>query len=323
MKSKILALLLSIYIVAGYSFNCFAAGNDIILIAPNPNSQVSQQEDVISEEVLPAEEVKEETSSGLPKPKKPVSSDSEKIENEKNNPFVSFIEGLKKNFYNTFIKEERWKLFTEGFRNTVFIAICSTLLGTLIGMVVALIKVFKTQIDNPNWFIKLLNAICSVYTTIVRGTPAVVQLFIAYYIIFKTSDNYIFVAIMAFGFNSGAYVSEIVRAGIVSVDRGQLEAGRSLGLSHIKTMMYIILPQAFKNILPALGNEFITLLKDTSIAGYIGTLELMKAGNIVRSRTFEPYFSLLSVAAVYLICVIGMEQVLKSVERRLAKSDRH
>ncbi len=320
MKRKILAFLLTLYILTGYSFNCLAAGENVpILIAPNPSA--SQQEEIISDETQ--EEVKEETSSGIPAPKAPVVSNSETEEFSKPNAFVSLIESLKKSFYNTFIKEARWKLFTEGFRNTVFIALCSTLLGTLIGMIVALIKVFKTQIANPNWIIRLLNGICSVYTTIVRGTPAVVQLFIAYYIIFKTSDNYIFVSIMAFGFNSGAYVSEIVRAGIVSVDRGQLEAGRSLGLSHIKTMMYIILPQAFKNILPALGNEFITLLKDTSIAGYIGTLELMKAGNIVRSRTFEPYFSLLSVAAVYLICVIGMEQVLKSVERRLAKSDRH
>lgn len=322
MKRKVLAFLLTLYILTGYSFNCFAAPDEApILISPNPNAQVSMQEEVASEDLQEA--IKEETSSGIPAPKAPAVSDSEDDKDAKPSAIAGFFEGLKKNFYNTFIKESRWKLFTEGFRNTVFIAFCSTLLGTFIGMIVALIKVFKTQIANPNWFIRLLNGICSVYTTIVRGTPAVVQLFIAYYIIFKTSDNYIFVAIMAFGFNSGAYVSEIVRAGIVSVDRGQLEAGRSLGLSHLKTMMYIILPQAFKNILPALGNEFITLLKDTSIAGYIGTLELMKAGNIVRSRTFEPYFSLLSVAAVYLICVIGMEQVLKSVERRLAKSDRH
>ena len=147
---------------------------------------------------------------------------------------------------------------------------------------------------------------------------------IAYYVIFTAPDvSKIFVAVMAFGINSGAYVSEIVRGGIVSIDRGQLEAGRSLGLSYITTMISIVLPQAIKNILPALGNEFILLLKDTSIAGYIGTLELMKAGNIVRSRTFDPYSSLLSVAAIYLVCVIGLEQLIKYFERRMAKSDRH
>ena len=200
----------------------------------------------------------------------------------------------------------------------MFIALCSTLLGVLIGMVIAVVKVLNNQIDRPNVFLGILNFVCNIYTTVIRGTPAVVQLFIAYYIIFKSTDNYIMVSIFAFGINSGAYVSEIIRGGILSIDRGQLEAGRSLGLSYLKSMFFIILPQAIKNILPSLGNEFILLLKDTSIAGYIGTLELMKAGNIVRSRTFEPYFSLLSVAAVYLICVILLEQ-LRTIDKARLK----
>ena len=236
---------------------------------------------------------------------------------------MTVIDKLVDSFSKTFIKDNRWKLFVEGFGNTLLIALCSTLLGVFIGMVIAIVKVLHAQIDRPNIIINILNFVFNLYTTVIRGTPAVVQLFIAYYIIFKNTDNYILVSIFAFGINSGAYVSEIVRGGIVSIDRGQLEAGRSLGLSYITTMINIVLPQAIKNILPALGNEFILLLKDTSIAGYIGTLELMKAGNIVRSRTFEPYFSLLSVALIYLICVIGLEQLIKYFERRMAKSDRH
>ncbi len=256
-----------------------------------------------------------ETSSGIPQVTK--TNINEEVKES------SFIDTFKLNFEKTFIRDSRWKLFLEGFRNTVFIALCSTVLGVLIGMIIAVVKVLHTQIDRPNFIVSILNFIFNIYTTVIRGTPAVVQLFIAYYIIFKSTDNYIMVSIFAFGINSGAYVSEIVRGGILSIDRGQLEAGRSLGLSYITTMVSVVLPQAIKNILPALGNEFILLLKDTSIAGYIGTLELMKAGNIVRSRTFEPYFSLLSVAAVYLICVIGLEQLIKYFERRMAKSDRH
>ncbi|MBE6705098.1 MAG: amino acid ABC transporter permease [Ruminococcaceae bacterium] len=227
------------------------------------------------------------------------------------------------NFEKTFIRDSRWKLFLEGFGNTLLIALCSTLLGVLIGMVIAVVKVLHAQMDRPNILVNIFNFIFNIYTTVIRGTPAVVQLFIAYYIIFKNTDNYVLVSIFAFGINSGAYVSEIVRGGILSIDRGQLEAGRSLGLSYITTMMFVVIPQAVKNILPSLGNEFILLLKDTSIAGYIGTLELTKAGNIVRSRTFEPYFSLLSVAAIYLVCVILLEQLIKYFERRMSKSDRH
>ena len=305
-----LSLLIALYLLFNSFASCFATSNI-------DNAADAFFDDVAGAEVskLTNEAPEEkETSSSIPQ------IPAEYLNLVEDEP--TFLETMEKNFYNTFIREERWKLFVEGFGNTVLIALCSTILGVLIGMAVAIIKVFKAQLDRPNILLNFFNFLCNIYTSLIRGTPAVVQLFIAYYIIFKNTDNYILVSIFAFGINSGAYVSEIIRAGILSIDKGQLEAGRSLGLSHFRTMFYIILPQAIKNILPSLGNEFILLLKDTSIAGYIGTLELMKAGNIVRSRTFEPYFSLLSVAAVYLVCVIGMEQILKYFERRMAKSDR-
>lgn len=314
-KIGLLSLMFAVYLLINSFMPCLASGiNDATdNFFDSVSSETIVNGESVEQDSSEAAE-KKETSSGIP------SVPAEYLNVTIEEP--TFFETLEKNFYNTFIREERWKLFLEGFGNTVLIALCSTILGVIIGMAVAIVKVFKAQIDKPNILISVFNFICNIYTSVIRGTPAVVQLFIAYYIIFKNTDNYILVSIFAFGINSGAYVSEIIRAGILSIDKGQLEAGRSLGLSHFSTMFHIILPQAIKNILPSLGNEFILLLKDTSIAGYIGTLELMKAGNIVRSRTFEPYFSLLSVAAVYLVCVIGMEQILKYFERRMAKSDR-
>lgn len=332
MGKKITAFLVVAIMIVGFSLPVFGQAEDV----PENNDEVvaestaetasasdtenvddvSENDDVTVLEMADEDTKPEETSSGIPTYHQ---SPSDRNVNEK----TTFIETLKLNFEKTFIRDSRWKLFLEGFLNTVIIALCSTVLGVLIGMVIAVVKVLHAQIDRPNIFVNIFNFIFNTYTTVIRGTPAVVQLFIAYYIIFVNTDNYILVSIFAFGINSGAYVSEIVRGGIMSIDRGQLEAGRSLGLSYITTMVSIVLPQAIKNILPALGNEFILLLKDTSIAGYIGTLELMKAGNIVRSRTFEPYFSLLSVAAIYLVCVIGLEQLIKYFERRMAKSDRH
>ncbi len=308
MKKRILSLFFAILLI----FGAFAACTGVLAV---------DNEAIANAEVETAAEGEQDFSSSLPKPSKDVIISTDNDDGK--SAFFATFDVWKKNFYNTFLKDARWKLFVEGFGNTVFIALCSTFLGILIGMVVALLKVFRYQSDRPGFLLKFFTWFCNLYTTLIRGTPAVVQLFIAYYIIFKTSDNYVLVSIFTFGINSGAYVSEVIRAGIMAVDRGQLEAGRSLGLSHVATMVNIILPQAFKNILPALGNEFILLLKDTSIAGYIGTIELMHAGNIVRSRTFEPYFSLFSVALVYLVCVIGLEQLLKIVERRLARSDRH
>ena len=169
----------------------------------------------------------------------------------------------------------------------------------------------------------VLNFIAEVYTAIIRGTPVVVQLLITYNVIFVFSDEAVMIGIFAFSINSGAYISEIIRAGINSVDRGQTEAGRSLGLSQFTTMKSIVLPQALKNILPALGNEFIALLKETSVIGYLGVVDLTRAGELVRSRTADAFFTLIFVAIIYFILVFGLSSLIKYFERRLNKSDKH
>jgi len=229
------------------------------------------------------------------------------------------LEDLIKSFNKTFIVEGRYKLFITGIENTIVIAFFATLIGIIIGLLVAIIK--TSAKNNKKLFI--LDKICGLYVTIIRGTPVVVQLLIMYYTIFINIDNSVLVAIFTFGINSGAYVSEIARAGIDSVDKGQMEAGLSLGLNRNKTMMFIILPQAVKNILPALGNEFIALLKETAVAGYVPIIDLTKAGDIVRSRTYEAFFPLYSVALCYLVMVLGLTAVQKRVERRLSQSDRN
>lgn len=229
------------------------------------------------------------------------------------------MEDLIKSFNKTFIIEGRYKLFITGIENTIVIAFFATLIGIIIGLLVAIIK--TSAKNNKKLF--LLDKICGLYVTIIRGTPVVVQLLIMYYTIFINIDNSVLVAIFTFGINSGAYVSEIARAGIDSVDKGQMEAGLSLGLNRNKTMMFIILPQAVKNILPALGNEFIALLKETAVAGYVPIIDLTKAGDIVRSRTYEAFFPLYFVASCYLVMVIGLTAVQKRVERRLSQSDRN
>ncbi len=229
------------------------------------------------------------------------------------------MEDLIKSFNKTFILEGRYKLFLTGIRNTVFIAFFATLIGITIGLTVAIIKTGAKK--NKKLFV--LDKICSLYVTVIRGTPVVVQLLIMYYTVFINIDNSVFVAIITFGINSGAYVAEIARAGIESVDKGQMEAGLSLGLDNKKSMLFIILPQAVKNILPALGNEFIALLKETAVAGYVPIIDLTKAGDIIRSRTYEAFFPLYSIAACYLIMVIGLSSVQKMIERRLSESDRN
>jgi His/Glu/Gln/Arg/opine family amino acid ABC transporter permease subunit len=229
------------------------------------------------------------------------------------------MEDFIRSFNKTFIIEGRYKLFVTGIKNTVFIALFATLLGVAIGLLVAVIR--YSAKDNKKLFV--LDKICSLYVTVIRGTPVVVQLLIMYYTIFRNMNNGIIVAILTFGINSGAYVAEIARAGIESVDKGQKEAGLSLGLDGRKTMIFIILPQAIKNILPTLGNEFIALLKETSIAGYVPVVDLTKAGDIVRSRTYEPFFPLYFVALCYLVMVIGLNTVQKRIERRLSESDRN
>ena len=170
--------------------------------------------------------------------------------------------------------------------------------------------------------LRILNAISNVYLTIIRGTPVVVQLMIAYFIIFATSNNKVLVAVIAFGFNSGAYVAEIVRSGIMSIDNGQFEAGRSLGFNYVQTMVYIIIPQAFKNILPALANEFIVLIKETSVSGYVGLQDMTKGGDIIRSRTYSAFMPLIAVALIYLIIVMFFSRLVSLLERRLRTSER-
>lgn len=222
-------------------------------------------------------------------------------------------------FTKTFIKDNRYELFLKGLKNTLIIAFFAALIGIVIGLIVASLKVYTYQTGK----LKLLDKFLSLYITVIRGTPVVVQLLIAYFLIFASVDNALPVAILAFGINSGAYVAEIIRAGIIAVDPGQMEAGRSLGLSRMSTMWHIILPQAFKNILPALGNEFIAVLKETSVAGYIAVVDITKAGALIRGATYSAFFPLITVAIFYLLLVIGMSAILKKVERRLAKSDRN
>ena len=228
------------------------------------------------------------------------------------------FDAIVKGFVKTFIAEERYKLFFEGIGNTLLIAFFATLMGVVLGTIVAIIKVYHKQSGK----LKILNAICEVYTTVIRGTPIVVQLLITYNIIFVWSTQAVAVGILGFGINSGAYVAEIIRGGINAVDIGQTEAGRSLGLSQAQTMKSIVLPQAIKNVLPAIGNEFISLLKETSIIGYLGVIDLTKAAERVISRTMDVYFPYISIALVYLAIVCVLNYLVKKLERRLAKSDR-
>ncbi|MDP4118550.1 MAG: amino acid ABC transporter permease [Bacillota bacterium] len=219
-------------------------------------------------------------------------------------------------FYETFIVADRYKTLITGLEKTMIITVGALAIGVIIGTIVAIIKVFAQ--DNPK--LKLFDIICNIYLTVIRGTPVVVQLFISYFIIFVSAKNGTWVATVTFGINSGAYVAEIIRSGIMAVDSGQMEAGRSLGFSHVQTMKMIILPQAFKNVLPAIGNEMIALLKETSIAGYVAVTDITKAGNQIRNTTYDTSPFLL-VAVVYLAIVMLMTRLLSILERRLRKSD--
>lgn len=233
--------------------------------------------------------------------------------------FMTLIDDFKKDFYLNFIKDDRWRYLTKGLATTLQIAFFSVLIGVVLGFIVAIIR---TTHDQTGRF-KFFNFICKIYLTVIRGTPVVIQLLIIYFVIFGNIDiNKVVAAVIAFGFNSGAYVAEIVRSGIMSIDYGQLEAGRSLGFSYAKTMWLIILPQAFKNVLPALGNEFIVLLKETSISGYIALEDLAKGGDVIRSRTYSPFLPYIAVAVIYLIIVIGLSKLLNLLERRLRESDK-
>lgn len=235
---------------------------------------------------------------------------------------------LKAEFIDNFIVDNRWQFITTGLKNTLIITFFASILGIILGILVAIVRSSydKNYKEMKKGFKKILfafiNAICKIYLTVIRGTPIVVQLMIMYYIIFSTSRNSLMVAILSFGINSGAYVAEIVRSGIMSIDAGQFEAGRSLGFNYTKTMWYIIIPQAFKNILPALANEFIVLLKETSVAGYVTIRDLTMGGDIIRSITHAPFMPLIAVALIYLILVMFFTWLVSKLERRLRKSER-
>ena len=211
----------------------------------------------------------------------------------------------------------RWHYITNGLRNTLTVALCAVVLGACLGFLVAIVR----ATHDKHGRLRLLNALAKVYITVIRGTPMTVQLLIAYFIIFSNLNNKVLVAILAFGFNSGAYVAEIIRAGITSIDDGQMEAARSLGLSYGQGMRRVVLPQAIRNILPALGNEFIVMLKDTSIASFIGLDDLARGGSIIRSQTYQAYIPFLAVAAIYLVMVMIFSKLLTRLERHLRRTD--
>lgn len=234
---------------------------------------------------------------------------------------------LKEKFILDFIEKDRWRFITDGLMVTLQVTILALIIGTVIGMVLAIIRCAHDQQDSQDLKgirhlpLKLANLLARVYITVIRGTPALVQLLIMYFIIMVSCRSKVTVAVLTFGINSGAYVAEIFRGGIMAVDKGQMEAGRSLGLGYVATMKSIILPQAFKNVLPSLVNEFIALIKETSICGYIGLNELTRGGDIIRGNTFDALLPLFTVAIIYLILVMGISALMGKLERRLRTSD--
>ncbi len=231
---------------------------------------------------------------------------------------TEWTENLRIKFINNFITDNRWKYLWDGLGVTVQVTFFAVLIGILLGFTIAIIR----STHDKTGKLKFLDFLSRVYLTVIRGTPVVVQLLIIYFVIFASVNiNKMLVAIIAFGINSGAYVAEIVRSGIMSIDQGQMEAGRSLGFNYVQTMYHIILPQAFKNVLPALANEFIVLLKETSISGYIALQDLTKGGDIIRGRTYDALMPLLAVALIYLVIVILLSKGVEMMERRLRSSE--
>lgn len=226
---------------------------------------------------------------------------------------MEFFQDIQQDFYKCFIREDRYMLFLDGIGVTIKISLLAIVIGVAIGLLIALCSLSSK---------KLLRGIGKVYTDVIRGTPSVTQLMIIYFVIFASVhiDKWIIAAI-AFGINSGAYVSEIIRAGILSIDKGQTEAGRSLGLSVSQTMIRIVIPQAVKNIFPALCNEFIVLIKETAIVGYVGLMDIQKAGDFIKSATFEPFMPLVGTAVIYFIIIKALTIGLRVIEKKLRKSE--
>ena len=229
--------------------------------------------------------------------------------------------------YKSFIFDNRYEMYVEGLGNTLLLTAMATLMGIVLGVVIALLR--STWDKNGHALhgaaklsLRIVNWLCNIYLTVIRGTPVVVQLLISFFILFPSAKDGTWVAILTFGVNSGAYVAEVIRSGIMAIDKGQTEAGRSLGFSGFQTMQLIILPQAFKNILPAIGNEMIALLKETSVAGYVAVVEITKAGNQIKNTTYDQINPILLVALLYLVMVIGMTRLLGVLERRLRNSER-
>ena len=240
---------------------------------------------------------------------------------------MGWLQELGEKIIYVFVEDQRYMYIVKGLRTTAIVTLFALLLGLLIGIIVAVIRTAHDQMQESKrggvagFLLGVLNTICRLYLTIIRGTPTMVQLLLMFFVFLASSNNKVVVAILTFGINSGAYVAEIFRSGIMSIDKGQMEAGRSLGLGYAKTMQRIILPQAVKNVLPALVNEMITLLKETSICGYIGLNDLTRGGDIIRGITFEALLPLLAVAAIYLIIVMFFTWVMGKLERRLRESD--
>ena len=225
-----------------------------------------------------------------------------------------------------FIEKDRWQFITSGLKITLIVTLLSAFFGILLGMVIAIIRCAHDQQKEDlrgfsGFLIKLFNLICQIFVTVIRGTPTLVQLLIMYFIIMVSADSKVVVAVVTFSLNSAAYVAEIFRGGIMSVDKGQMEAGRSLGFNYVQTMTLIVLPQAFKAVQPSLVNELITLLKETSICGYIGLNELTRGGDIIRGTTFDALLPLFTVALIYLVLVLGISAIFAKLERRLRASD--
>lgn len=244
-------------------------------------------------------------------------------------------------FYQNFVKDAQWHYLTDGLKVTMIITLFACIIGIILGVIVAAVcsswdKTGETMRKGPGrLLLRLFNKICRIYLTVIRGTPVMVQLLLSYLVIFtfiKDVNMTLFgakivikaseiIAVIGFGINSGAYVAEIIRGGIMSIDNGQFEAGRSLGFNYMQTMWYIVVPQVFKNVLPALANEFIVLLKETSVAGYVGVVDLTKGGNIISSITYSYFMPLMAVAAIYLVIVMFFSSLVKKLERRLRNSD--
>lgn len=236
---------------------------------------------------------------------------------------LTFWQNFYVKFYQAFIEADRWKQYLEGMGTTLYVTVIAILIGIVLGVIVASIRTaHDQQRRKKNIILGILNFICKVYVTVIRGTPMMVQLMIMGFVIFKSSRNFTMVGALGLGLNSGAYVAEIIRGGLMSLDQGQSEAGRSLGLGYLDTMRFIVVPQAFKAVLPALGNEFITLLKDTSLISVVGGKEIVYFAQAVITRTYETMYPYIITAVMYLILVLIFTWLQGKLERRLRQSDR-